>query len=224
MEPWHSLPGDEVLARLHTRRTGLTPPEAAERLAHFGRNEIRRRPPISPWRTLLKQFANFFIWVLLFAAALAFAVSFLPGEEGRRLTAFFIVGIIVLSVTLSFFQEYRAQRELTALESLLSATAIVIRDGARQRVDAAHLVPGDIIVLSPGQRIPADARVLEAYSLRTDESALTGESLGVDKSPQLLPKNPRTWSSSMITSPQSSRLSPKAAASSIIFASSRITS
>jgi Ca2+-transporting ATPase len=184
METWHSLPGDEVLARLHTRRTGLTPPEAAERLAHFGRNEIRRCPPISPWRTLLKQFANFFIWVLLFAAALAFAVSFLPGEEGRRLTAFFIVGIIVLSVTLSFFQEYRAQRELTALESLLSATAIVIRDGARQRVDAAHLVPGDIIVLSPGQRIPADARVLEAYSLRTDESALTGESLGVDKSPQ----------------------------------------
>lgn len=187
MEPWHSFTGDEALARLNTRRTGLTSREAAERLARFGPNEIRRRPLASPWHVLLRQFTNFFIWVLLFAAILAFVVSFLPGEEGRRLTAFFIVGIIVLSVALSFFQEYRAQKELAALESLLSSTAVVIRNGTRQRVDTTHLVPGDIIVLSQGQRVPADARVLESYSLRVDESPLTGESLSVDKSPQPVP-------------------------------------
>ena len=120
----------------------------------------------------------------MFAAALAYAVSFLPGESGRRLTAFFILGIIALSVILSFFEEYRAQKELEALDKLLVFKAAVIRDGIRRQVDAAEVVPGDILVLTHGQKVPADARVIEAHSLRADESALTGESVGVDKSPE----------------------------------------
>jgi len=162
----------------------LTTAEVAERLARFGRNEIARRKPVSPLRLLLKQFANFFVLVLLFAATLAYAVSFLPGESGRRLTAFFILGIIAVSVALSFFEEYRAQKELEALDRLLVVKAVVVRDGVRRQVEAAEVVPGDILVLSQGQRVPADARVIEAYSLRADESALTGESVGVDKSPE----------------------------------------
>jgi Ca2+-transporting ATPase len=138
---------------------------------------------VHPLRLLLRQFANFFVLVLLFAALLAFAVSFLPAEGGHRLTAFFILGIIALSVALSFFEEYRAQRELEALDQLLVFKAVVIRDGVRREIEAADVVPGDILVLAQGQKVPADARVLEAHSLRTDESALTGESLGVDKSP-----------------------------------------
>ena len=136
---------------------------------------------------LLKQFANFFILVLLFAAILAFVVSYLPGESGRRLTAFFILGIILVSVALSFFEEYRAQRELEALDKLLVFKATVLRGGRRMLIDAAEVVPGDVLVLIQGQKIPADARLIEANSLRTDESALTGESLGVDKSPQAVP-------------------------------------
>jgi P-type Ca2+ transporter type 2C len=180
---WHALAIEEVFKQLGTRSDGLTATQAAERLTRLGRNEIARRKPISPARLLLKQFANFFILALLFAAALAYGISFLPGEEGRRLTAFFIFGIIVLSVLLSFFEEYRAQQELVALDKLLLFKSLVIRDGVRKQIDTADVVPGDVLVLSHGQKVPADARVIEAYSLRADESALTGESLGVDKSP-----------------------------------------
>jgi len=182
--PWHSLSIDDTLKQLGTRPEGLTGPEVAQRLAQFGRNEIVRRKPISPLRLLLKQFASFFVLVLLFAAALAYAVSFLPGEGSRRLTAFFILGIIAISVALSFFEEYRAQKELEALDKLLTFKAVVIRNGARHQINAAEVVPGDILVLTHGQKVPADARLIEAHSLRADESALTGESLGVDKSPQ----------------------------------------
>lgn len=185
--PWHSLPVDEVLRRLDTSAAGLSTAAAAERLAHFGPNEIQRRKPIPPLRLLLRQFANFFVLALLFAAALAFAVSFLPGEGGRRLTGVFILGIISISVALSFFEEYRAQRELEALDKLLVFKALVIRDSLRREVDAAEVVPGDILVLEHGQKVPCDARLIEAYSLRADESALTGESRGVDKLPEPVP-------------------------------------
>ncbi|MFY9269534.1 MAG: cation-transporting P-type ATPase [Candidatus Manganitrophaceae bacterium] len=180
--PWHSLTIDEALKRLSSHASGLTAAEAAERLTRFGRNEIPRRKPLSPLRLLLRQFANFFVWVLLFAAALAYTVSFLPGEEGRRLTAFFILGIVALSVALSFFEEYRAQKEMAALDRLLTFKATVLRDNTPHQIDAAEVVPGDILVLTHGQKVPADARLIEARSLRADESALTGESLGVDKS------------------------------------------
>src|SRR5512136_932536 len=95
---WHNLDISEVYEQLRARPEGLTDTEVSDRLAQTGRNEITRRKPISPWRLLLKQFANYFILVLIFAAILAFTVSFLPGESGRRLTAYFILGIIILSV------------------------------------------------------------------------------------------------------------------------------
>ena len=181
---WHALGIQETLQQLGTPPEGLTPGEAAERMTHQGRNEIIRRKPTSPWRLLLKQFTNYFIFVLLFAAILAFTVSYLPGESGRRLTAYFILGILILSVALSFFEEYRAQKELEALDRLLVFKTTILRAGASRQIDAAEVVPGDILILTHGQKVPADARLLEAHSLRTDESALTGESVGVDKSPE----------------------------------------
>jgi Ca2+-transporting ATPase len=182
--PWHSLSIKDALQRLDSSTTGLTGSEAAGRLARFGRNEIARRKPVSPLRLFLRQFVSFFVLVLLFAAVLAFAVSFLPGEGGRRLTALFILGIIALSVLLNFFEEYRARKELEALDKLLVFKATVLRDGTRRELEAADVVPGDILVLAHGQKVPADARVIEAHSLRADESALTGESVGADKSPE----------------------------------------
>jgi Ca2+-transporting ATPase len=181
---WHNLDISEVFRQLGTHPEGLTATEVSDRLAHSGRNEITRRKPVSPWRLLLKQFANYFILVLLFAAILAFTVSFLPGESGHRLTAYFILGIIVLSVALSFFEEYRSQKELEALDRLLVFKTTVLRNGAHQQIEAAEVVPGDTLVLAHGQKVPADAHLIEAHSLRTDESALTGESVGVDKSPE----------------------------------------
>ena len=183
---WHALTIEETLKRLESRASGLTAAEADERLVRFGRNEIPRHRPPSPFRVLCRQFANFFIGVLLFAAALAYIVSFLPGEEGRRLTAFFILGVVALSVTLGFIEEYRAQRALQALDRLLTFKATVLRDAAPRHIDAAEVVPGDLLILSQGQKVPADARLIEAHSLRADESPLTGESVGIDKSPQLV--------------------------------------
>jgi P-type Ca2+ transporter type 2C len=186
---WHNLGIPEIYQQLGAHPEGLTASEVADRLSHHGRNEIIRRKPISPWRLLLKQFVNYFIFVLLFAAILAFTVSYLPGESGRRITAYFILGIIILSVALSFFEEYRAQKELEALDRLLVFKTTVLRNGAHQQIDAAEVVPGDILVLAHGQKVPADARLIEAYSLRTDESALTGESVGVDKFPEPVATN-----------------------------------
>ena len=181
---WHALTIDDTLRQLSTRPEGLTEAEAAERLRRYGPNMIARRKKVSPLRLFFKQFASFFILVLLFAAGLAYAVSFLPGESNRRLTALFILGIIGLSVVLSFFEEYRAQRTLEALDQLLVSKTVVRRAGVYRQVDAAQVVPGDILALTHGQKVPADARLIEAYSLRADESALTGESVGVDKSPE----------------------------------------
>jgi len=181
---WHHLEISEVYQQLGSHPQGLTDQEAAERRTRSGRNEIIRRKPLSPWRLLVKQFANYFIFVLLFAVVLAFAVSYLPGENGRRLTAYFILGIIALSVALSFFEEYRAQKELQALDRLLVFRTTVLRAGIHQQIDAAEVLPGDVLELAHGRKVPADARLIEAHGLRTDESALTGESLGVDKSLQ----------------------------------------
>ncbi len=181
---WHNLVISEIYQRLGTRSEGLTATEVTNRLARHGRNEIIRRKPTSPWWLLLKQFANYFILVLAFAAILAFTVSFLPGESEHRLTAYFILGIIILSVGLSFIEEYRAQKELEALDRLLVFKTGVLRTGIPKQIEAAEVVPGDILVLAHGQKVPADARLIEAHSLRTDESALTGESVGVDKSPE----------------------------------------
>ncbi len=158
---WHSINIPEIYQKLNSCPEGLTKEEATNRLAHYGRNEITRGKSISPLRLFLKQFANFFVLVLLFAAGLAYAVSYLPGESNRRLTAFFILGIIALSVALSFFEEYHAQKELEALDKLLSFKATVLRDGLRRQIDAAEVVPGDILVLTHGQKVPADARVVE---------------------------------------------------------------
>jgi len=196
---WHNLGLPETYQQLESRPEGLTEAEVSERLVRHGRNEIIRRKPVSPWRLFFKQFANYFILVLLFAVVLAFAVSFLPGENGRRLTGWFILGIIVLSVALSFFEEYRSQKELEALDRLLVFKTTVLRAGASRKIDSAEVVPGDILLLSQGQKVPADARLVEVFSLRTDESPLTGESVGVDKSPEpVAPNAPLAERTSMV--------------------------
>jgi P-type Ca2+ transporter type 2C len=187
MTNWHSLTIEQAFQQQGSRPQGLTQREVIERVKRWGANQLQSRKPISPIKIFIKQFANYFILVLLFAAVLAYSVSFMPGQGDRKLTAYFILGIIILSVLLSFFEEYRSQRELEALSRLLMFHTHVLREGTRQEVDASQVVPGDILVLSQGQKVAADARLFEAYSLRADESTLTGESLGADKSIEPLP-------------------------------------
>jgi Ca2+-transporting ATPase len=184
---WHALETEEVLRRLQTASDGLPQPEVERRLASLGPNDLPRGKPVSAARIFLRQFSNFFVLILLLAAGLAFSVSFLPGESGRRLTAAFILGIVLLTVLLSFYQEYRAQKEIRGMENLLEDRTVVMRGGIRCTIPTVEVVPGDILILSQGQKLPADGRILESRALRADESALTGESLPADKSAAAVP-------------------------------------
>ncbi|HEX6901848.1 MAG TPA: cation-translocating P-type ATPase [Thermoanaerobaculia bacterium] len=155
-------------------RGGLSPEEAEKRLREHGPNELRAAERVSPWRTLLDQFKNVLILVLLGATALS---AFL----GHELEAIVIAVIVLFAVGLGFIQEYRAERAIEALRELAAPTATVIRGGEEREVAARELVPGDVILLGAGDRVPADARLIESFNLKIEESALTGESLPVEK-------------------------------------------
>lgn len=203
---WHELGIQETFKSLGTGIEGLDDRDVQERQGRYGRNDIIRGKPLTPLEIFLKQFSNFFVLILFFAAGLAYAVSFMPGEGDRYLTALFILGIIGITIGLGFFEEYKAQKELRGLDKLLRFKATVVRGGFHKEIDADEVVPGDILVLSHGQKVPADARVIESHSLKTDESALTGESLGVEKFES--PVNPSA---------------PLAERSSMVFGSTHIT-
>lgn len=174
---------EEVLKELQVLpRLGLTKEEAKTRLEKYGSNELKKEKKTSPLAIFLHQFKNILIIILLCAIALSAAI-------GEILDAV-IIGIIVLfCALLGFVQEYRAERALEALKKMLSPTITVLRDGQEEEILTKEVVPGDVIVLEAGDRIPADARIIESYSLRCDESSLTGESAPVDKSLDSLPED-----------------------------------
>jgi Ca2+-transporting ATPase len=174
-EPWHTLDLPQVAAHLRTDPArGLSRAEAARRLDEYGPNELQAAGRITPLALLVEQFKNVLILILLFAAGLSAAL-------GHGLEAAAIAVIVLFSVLLGFVQEYRAERAIEALRQLAAPTAAVIRDGEEIEVAARELVPGDVTVLRAGDRVPADARVLESVNLQVEEAALTGESAPVEK-------------------------------------------
>lgn len=176
--PWHALAPEEVAVRLGTDLArGLAPQEAVRRARVLGPNVLPERSGPSPVRLLGAQFKSALVGVLL----AAFAVSLLLGNAKEAVA---IAVVVVLNAALGFVQEYRAERAMAALRKLAVPKARVRRAGRVQELSSAHLVPGDVILLEAGDRVPADARVVEAVGLRTDESALTGESVPVDKGPR----------------------------------------
>ncbi len=178
---WYRLAADEVLERLGSDASrGLTAAAARERLATFGPNRLPGHQGPGLLSTFANQFRDLMVLILLGATA----ISFLLGETADALA---IAVIIILNAILGFTQEYRAERALTALRRLAAPRARVLRDGKVQDVAAADVVPGDILVIEAGDRVAADARVIEAALLEVDESALTGESMPVPKTPQALP-------------------------------------
>ena len=171
---WHSLPVRDVILELGSDLNGMREEEAKSRLGQFGYNELEREKKASPLLIFLRQFKNILVIILLVAAAISFAV-------GETVDAVVILGIVFAVSLLGFFQEYRAERALEALRSMAALTATVIRGGVEREISARELVPGDIVVLSVGDKIPADLRLTEAVNLRVDESALTGESVPSEK-------------------------------------------
>jgi P-type Ca2+ transporter type 2C len=174
---WHTLSADRVVSelRVDTHR-GLTSADAELRLAAHGPNRLPRRPPTAWWRILLRQLVSPVIFILLLAAALSMAI-------GHLTDAGFIAIVLVLNTLIGGTQELRAERSAQSLQKLLRFTTVVLRDGEAIEIDAERVVPGDLLWLESGARIPADARLTTAMGLRIDESMLTGESLPVEKDP-----------------------------------------
>ncbi|HET9127824.1 MAG TPA: HAD-IC family P-type ATPase, partial [Propionibacteriaceae bacterium] len=173
--PWHTLPVDQVLADLGSTPQGLSHAEAAARLEAHGHNELRAAGGLSPWRILLEQLKNVLIVILLIATGISFAL-------GEAVESLVIAVIVLFAVVLGFVQEYRAERAIDALRELAAPMATVTRDGREESVPARTIVPGDVIVLASGDRVPADGRILESANLKADEGPLTGESEAVEKS------------------------------------------
>jgi len=178
---WHELDTTRVVSLLGTSaERGLSLEEASSRLHTYGHNRIHEEKPTHPFFLFLNQFRDFMIYFLLVAAL----VSGLVLRE--LLDVAVILFIVALIGILGFIQEYRAEKALESLRVLGAPTARVIREGLERVIPSHKLVPGDIILLEAGDRIPADARVLESHGLRAEEASLTGESDSVEKRPETL--------------------------------------
>ncbi|MFR7988553.1 MAG: calcium-translocating P-type ATPase, PMCA-type [Anaerotignum lactatifermentans] len=179
---WWQMETKEAARRLETdEKQGLTSQMAAERLAQKGRNELTETDGKKSlfWR-FLAQFDDFMILLLLGAAVVSVVISRLSGENDV-LDAVMILGIVVLNAVLGLFQESKAEKALEALKKMAAPHARVIRDGIVWEIPAAEVVPGDLLLLETGDAVCADGRVVESRSLKTEESALTGEALPVEK-------------------------------------------
>ena len=175
-ELWHAIDLDGVVTRLGTDVRGLTSAEATRRLTDHGPNVLNEPPPRPWWRTFLRQFKELVIWILVVAAVIA-------GAMGDWADAAAIVAIVLVNAIIRFLQEERAQKALAALQRMAAPLARVVRDGTPASIPTREVVPGDLIELEAGDHVPADARLIEAFGLSVQESALTGESMPVDKSP-----------------------------------------
>lgn len=169
----YDLEIEQAMKNLYTSGNGLREAEAKKRLQKYGYNEIEEKK-ISPAKIFLRQFKNFLILILIFAAAISFAIA--------EITNTIIISFIILFVAaLGFVQEYRAERAMQALKKMLQPECIVVRDGKQKTIPAREVVPGDILVLESGDSISADARIAESFSLEANEALLTGESAPVEK-------------------------------------------
>ena len=173
---------DEVLTELGTDgQSGLSRGEAQRRLAQFGRNQLAGEAPIPEWRKFLAQFTDVLVILLIVAGSVSAGLWLYERGSAPPYEAIAIFAIVLLNAVMGYLQQARAEHAVAALRQMSAAQAEVTRDGERQSVPAAELVPGDVIVLEEGDSIPADARLIEAASLQTAEAALTGESLPVAK-------------------------------------------
>jgi len=171
---YHELETGEVISSFKSSRVGLSTTEVKDRLEKFGPNELTKKKGVSAWMLFLEQFKSLLIIILLFAIVLSAAI-------GEPIDAIIIGVIVIFACGLGFIQEYRAERAMEALKKMAAPTASVLRDGNELVVPARELVPGDVIVIRTGDRMPADARLIEAVNLKTNEAPLTGESVPIEK-------------------------------------------
>jgi magnesium-transporting ATPase (P-type) len=171
---WHARPVAETLSALETRPEGLTPQEADSRKERYGPNRLAEAKRESEIIRFLRQFHNLLIYVMIVAAVLAASI-------GHLADAVVIIVVVFVNATIGYIQEGKAEQALNAIRSMIDPRATVIRDGRRSVIAAEDIVPGDLVLLEPGDRVPADLRLVRTRNLRIDEAVLTGESVPVDK-------------------------------------------
>ncbi len=177
---WHALPPAQAAARLGTDGQGLSTGEARRRREQYGRNRLPEQPPTPAWLVLLRQFRSPLIYILLIATVVTLLLR-------EFLDTVVIVIALAVNAGIGFGQERRADQAVRALAQLVVPQARVVRDGQERLVDSRDLVPGDLVLLEPGSRVPADLRLMHVTGLRVDESLLTGESTPVTKQVEPVP-------------------------------------
>lgn len=177
---WHSLSSGELLQALETTPAGLHLQEVHDRLAKYGRNELQEAKKTSPVVLFFEGFREPLVAILLAATVISALI-------GEIVDAVVIMAIVVAATALSFTQEYRAERSLALLKSLAAPAATVVREGQQLVIPAKEIVPGDVVIVRSGDKVPADLRVIESFGLKADEATLTGESTSVGKQDVLLP-------------------------------------
>jgi len=171
---WYQISSNDAMSRLETSEAGLNPQVAAERLKEFGPNALPEKPTKSALMRFLAHFNDVLIYILLAAAVVT-------GAMGHWVDTLVILGVAVINAMIGFLQENSAEKSLKSIQNMLSSQAVVIRDGQIQTINADQLVPGDIVQLRPGDKIPADLRIVSAHNLQVEEAILTGESTVVTK-------------------------------------------
>ncbi|ATB50539.1 cation-translocating P-type ATPase [Corallococcus macrosporus] len=180
--PWHALPPDQVLTTLGSTAEGLTDEEAEARLARHGPNVLERARGDGPLKLLWRQVNSPFIWVLIASSVLAVIM-------GKVTDGLVVAAVVVLNTLIGFVQEFRAGKAIESLSRMVPENATVIRAGRKARVPAAQGVPGDVMELAPGDKVPADMRLLTARNLTVEEAALTGESVPAQKAVAPVPED-----------------------------------
>lgn len=179
---WHSKKIDQVLNELKVNKDGLSSEEAKNRLEKYGYNELKEKKGVTPLQIFLRQFKDMFVIMLLIATAISFLI-------GETVDAIVIAVIVILNSVLGFIMEYRSEKAMEAMKKLTAPKARVLRDGSEQIIVAREIVPGDIVLLEAGDRVPADARLVEVVDLKADEAVLTGESTDITKDLDVVGEN-----------------------------------
>ncbi|MFA5316691.1 MAG: HAD-IC family P-type ATPase, partial [Dehalococcoidales bacterium] len=178
-DKWYQLSGEAVLKAIGADTSGLTPDEVREKRLKFGANQLESRKKTSPVIVFLRQFLSPLIYILLVATIISIVV-------GHFIDAWVIMGVLLINAVIGFLEEGRAEQAMEALSRMVSPRAKVRRGGKVAEIPAAELVPGDILFLETGDKVPADARLLEVSNLRVNEAALTGESMPIEKHTRLV--------------------------------------
>ncbi|NHJ87649.1 MAG: HAD-IC family P-type ATPase, partial [Asgard group archaeon] len=184
----HCHSTDEILSILDTQTEGLTTEEANNRLLKYGKNIITTEKKINPVAIFFSQFKNLLVIILIISGLITGIIGIIESNMESIIDVVAIVVVVLLNAGLGFYQEYSAEKAISALKKLSKSEVIIVRDNVKQLINAELLVPGDVIILETGDLISADIRLIQSYEIRVNESILTGESVAVRKRTQKLPE------------------------------------